>query len=129
MSYREPLKRAKGLGSNKSGGHEWLHSRFLMVLLVPLALWAMCFFYRHGFDDPAMLQIQFARPVVALPMAAFLFVLFMNLKHEMTNVFIDYVHCRNALYGCLIGLNVVMYGGLALSLFALLKVSLIGVWL
>jgi len=92
--FRTPLKRARGLGSGKTGTGHWWWQRVTAVLLVLLVPWLVGLLVSLvGVDVEAARHIV-ARPWSAIPLAAFVIAAFWHAKLGMQVVIEDYVHTR-----------------------------------
>jgi len=92
--FRTPLKRARGLGSGKTGTGHWWYQRVTAVLLVLLVPWLVGLLVSLvGVDFEAARHIV-ARPWNAIPLAAFVIAAFWHAKLGMQVVIEDYVHTR-----------------------------------
>jgi len=92
--FRTPLKRARGLGSGKTGTGHWWWQRVTAVLLVLLVPWLVGLLVSLvGVDFEAARHIV-ARPWNAIPLAAFVIAAFWHAKLGMQVVIEDYVHTR-----------------------------------
>ncbi len=93
-SRQDPLTRAKGRGSARSGTHHWLTQQYLSVALIPLVLYSLFSFVHQvllgsGYDD-AVAWLQFG------PNALFLLLMiFVGIWHGANGILgivEDYVH-------------------------------------
>jgi len=92
--FRTPLKRARGLGSGKTGTSHWWYQRVtavLLVLLVPWLIGLLVSLVGAGFEAARHVV---ARPWDAIPLAAFVIAAFWHAKLGMQVVIEDYVHTR-----------------------------------
>jgi succinate dehydrogenase / fumarate reductase membrane anchor subunit len=92
--FRTPLKRARGLGSGKTGTGHWWWQRVTAVLLVLLVPWLVGLLVSLVGVDFASAQDIVARPWNAIPLAAFVIAAFWHAKLGMQVVIEDYVHTR-----------------------------------
>lgn len=123
--YRTPLKRARRLGSAKSGtGHFWWQ-RVTAVVLALLVPWLVGTLVSLVGADLAQVRAVFARPYNAILMALFVVALFWHAKLGIQVVIEDYVHAR-ALELSLLVLNILLcsFGALA-SLYAIARIALL----
>lgn len=92
--YRTPLKRARGLGSGKTGtGHFWWQ-RVTAVFLVLLVAWLIGLLVSFVGADLATVQATIARPWNAIALAFTAVVMFWHAKLGVQVVIEDYVHAR-----------------------------------
>lgn len=92
--FRNPLQRARGLGSAKSGtGHFWWQ-RVTAVVLALLVPWLVGLLVSFVGSDLTGVQAALGRPWNAILMAVFAIALFWHAKLGMQVVIEDYVHVR-----------------------------------
>ena len=92
--YRTPLKRARGLGSGKTGtGHFWWQ-RVTAIFLIPLMAWVVGLLVSFVGADLAAVQLAVARPWNAIALSLFAILLFWHAKLGIQVVIEDYVHAR-----------------------------------
>lgn len=92
MGIQSPLKKAKGLGSAKSGSHHWWMQRISAVALIPLAIWFVVIVINTTVNDVSIVSI------LGSPMNTVLMILFFaaTLYHGTLGLQVvieDYVHC------------------------------------
>lgn len=92
MSLRNPLARAKGLGSAKDGTTHWWHQRLTAIALALLTPWFIVFAVGLLGADQAAVQAAIARPFTATLLAAFVLSLFWHARLGLQVVVEDYVH-------------------------------------
>lgn len=93
-SYRNPVGRARGLGSGKSGaGHFWWQ-RVTAVVLAILSPWLVGTLISLVGADLATVRAAFSGPWSAVFAAMFVIALFWHLKMGLQVVVEDYVHTR-----------------------------------
>jgi len=92
MNMTNPLARARGHGSAKSGVHHWIAQRVTAVFLVFLVGWMAYAMFSLAGADHAVAQAFIARPLNA---ALLILLLVMLLHHAMLGLQVvieDYVH-------------------------------------
>ena len=92
MSLRNPLARAKGLGSAKDGTTHWWQQRLTAIALALLTPWFVVFAVGLLGADQAAVQATVARPLTATLLAAFVLSLFWHARLGLQVVVEDYVH-------------------------------------
>jgi len=94
VPLRTPLKRARGLGSGKSGtGHFW-KQRVTAVVLAPLAIWFVATLVSLVGVDLETARGIIARPWNTIIFAVFLVTMFWHARLGLQVVIEDYVHTR-----------------------------------
>jgi succinate dehydrogenase / fumarate reductase membrane anchor subunit len=92
--FRTPLKRARGLGSGKTGtGHFWWQ-RVTAIVLALLVAWLLGLLVSLAGADLGAVRAAIARPWNAIPMAALAIAMFWHAKLGIQVVIEDYVHTR-----------------------------------
>ena len=89
-----PLKRARGLGSAKSGAHHWIIQRITAVALIPLCLWVIWLVLATLHGDYAQARALVHAPVNAALLIAFVLAVFWHTQLGLQVVIEDYVHTR-----------------------------------
>ena len=123
--YRTPLKRARRLGSGKSGtGHFWW-PRVPAIVLMLLVPWLVGTLVSMVGADLERVYDVFSRPYNAILMALFVVALVWHAKLGLQVVIEDYVHNRAAELALLV-LNILLcsLGALA-SLYAIARIALL----
>ncbi|TNJ34709.1 succinate dehydrogenase, hydrophobic membrane anchor protein [Arenimonas terrae] len=92
MSLRNPLARAKGLGSAKDGTTHWWNQRLTAVALALLTPWFVVFAVGLLGADQATVRGAIAQPVTATLLAAFVLSLFWHARLGLQVVVEDYLH-------------------------------------
>jgi succinate dehydrogenase / fumarate reductase, membrane anchor subunit len=92
MSLRDPLARARGLGSAKSGfGHWWAQrlSAVVLALLTPFVVFAMA---KYGIADYDALLALLANPICSAVLVLYVLALFWHARLGLQVVVEDYIH-------------------------------------
>ncbi|KAA2284439.1 succinate dehydrogenase, hydrophobic membrane anchor protein [Arenimonas fontis] len=89
---RNPLARAKGLGSAKDGVNHWWSQRLSAIALALLAPWFALFAASLAGADAETVRAAIARPWSASLLAAFVLALFWHARLGLQVVVEDYVH-------------------------------------
>ena len=124
--FRNPMKRARGLGSAKSGtGHFWWQ-RVTAIFLVPLVAWVLGMLVSLVGADYMTVHTTIAKPWNAIALALLALMLFWHAKLGIQVVIEDYVHQRaiEVTLQLLVTLACVL-GALA-SLYAIGRIALLG---
>ncbi len=91
---RDPLARARGLGSAKDGVHHWWLQRLTAIALALLSPWFVWLVVSLIGADRMTVRLTLAQPFTATLMVAFVVALFWHAKLGVQVVIEDYVHTR-----------------------------------
>ena len=91
---RNPLQRARGLGSAKDGVQHWWRQRVTAAALLVLGIWFVLLVLSLLHGGYAAAHAALARPLNAALMIAFLIALFWHMQLGVQVVIEDYVHTR-----------------------------------
>lgn len=103
-----PLRRARGLGSAKSGIHHWRALHFSSVALVPLVIWLVFSLIDVLGGDYAAAQAFVSSPLVAVLLVLTFIFLFYHSALGVQVIIEDYVPNHTAQYFAILGANLVM---------------------
>ncbi len=92
--FRNPLQRARGLGSAKSGTSHFWWQRVTAVVLALLVPWLVGLLVSFVGADLLSVQYALSRPWNAILLAVFVVALFWHAQMGMQVVIEDYVHTR-----------------------------------
>jgi succinate dehydrogenase / fumarate reductase membrane anchor subunit len=92
MSLRNPLSRAKGLGSAKGGTTHWWHQRLTAIALALLTPWFVVFSVCLLGAGQDQVRAAIADPLSAVFLSAFVLSLFWHARLGLQVVVEDYVH-------------------------------------
>ena len=92
MSLRNPLARAKGLGSAKDGTGHWWSQRLTAIALALLTPWFVVFVLAVAGIGQAALRDAISQPMTASLLAAFMLSLLWHARLGLQVVVEDYVH-------------------------------------
>lgn len=123
--FKTPLKRARGLGSAKSGAHHWWLVKVTSVMLIPLTLW---FFFSLMHIVATGGDYQMALDWVKKPYNSLLLVIFLgtNFYHAGLagqEIIIDYVPNHKVQVPAALFYRLFCYGIGALSIFSVLYIT------
>lgn len=124
--FQAPLSKAKGLGSAHDGVHHWMHQRISAVALVPLGLWLVYSLACHGNDSYADILTWIADPWTAAGLFLFIAAVSYHAVLGLQVIVEDYVHTPRWRYPSLLTIKLLMIVLPILSLFFLVKISLLG---
>jgi succinate dehydrogenase / fumarate reductase membrane anchor subunit len=121
---RNPMRKARGLGSAQSGVGHWWTQRVTAVALVALGIWFVILVLGLLHADYATARATVARPWNALLLVAFIIATFWHAVLGMQVVIEDYVHTRWLEVTSLLAIKfLAVLGGLA-SVLAVLRIAL-----
>ena len=123
--FRTPLKRARGLGSGKTGtGHFWWQ-RVTAIFLVLLVAWLVGLLVSFVGADLATVQAAIARPWNAIALAFTAVVMFWHAKLGVQVVIEDYVHVRAVEIALQLLVTLACALGALASLYAIGRIALL----
>lgn len=122
--YASPLRRAKGLGSARSGSGHWRLQRTTAVALIPLSVWFLAALIAQVSADRATASAWLGRPWVALPMILFLVVLFQHTRLGLQVILEDYIHSDRLKFALVTTVQAGCYLLMAIGIFSILLVAL-----
>lgn len=91
-ALRDPLKRARELGSAKHGVHHFVVQRLTALALIPLGIWFLIVAVGMLQGDYATARALVVQPFNAILMIAFLVALFWHAQLGVQVVIEDYIH-------------------------------------
>ena len=91
-SLRDPMKRARGLGSAKHGVQHFMQQRLTAVALIILVVWFMVVVLGMLHADHATARAVLGQPFNAVLMIAFVVALFWHAQLGLQVIIEDYVH-------------------------------------
>ena len=121
---RNPMRKARGLGSAQSGVGHWWTQRVTAAALVALGIWFVILVLGLLHADYATARATVARPWNALLLVAFIIATFWHAVLGVQVVIEDYVHTRWLEVTSLLAIKfLAVLGGLA-SVLAVLRIAL-----
>ncbi|HEX6550705.1 MAG TPA: succinate dehydrogenase, hydrophobic membrane anchor protein [Gammaproteobacteria bacterium] len=123
MSLRNPLARARGLGSAKEGTTHWMAQRVTALALIPLTLWFAYSVLRIMHGDYAHAYAWVHAPMAAVLLVILIGTAFYHAYLGLQMVIEDYVHGVWSKFGSLLLIKFICVL-LALSgIFAVLRIA------
>lgn len=122
--FRNPLQRARGLGSAKSGTSHFWWQRVTAIALALLVPWLVGLLVSFVGADDAAVRAALAKPFNAVAMALFAIALFWHAKLGMQVVIEDYVHTRTAEIALQLLVTLACVAGAFASLYAIGRIAL-----
>lgn len=121
---RNPLQRARGLGSAKDGVGHWWSQRLTAIALVVLVLWFVVLVLGLLGHDYQAVRASIARPWNALLMIAFIIAAFWHSVLGLQVVIEDYVHTRWLEVTSMIVIKLLAVAGVLAGTLAVLRIAL-----
>lgn len=121
---RNPLKRARGLGSAQSGVHHWWTQRVTAAALVLLGIWFVVLVLGLLHADYATARAAVAKPWNAVLLVAFLVTTFWHAVLGLQVVIEDYVHTRWKEVSLLVAIKFLAVLGALAGALAVLRIAL-----
>lgn len=120
-SLTTPLKRARGLGSAKSGVQHWWYQCLTAIVLIPLTLWAFWALVQLPTLDAASAAAFLSTPLQGIGIFALLTAMLWHAKLGLTVVVEDYVHWKTAKIVLLIAIKILAAAGIIATGLAVAK--------
>jgi succinate dehydrogenase / fumarate reductase membrane anchor subunit len=124
MNFENPLARAKGSGSAKSGTHHWWSQRASSILLLPLTLWLFWAFVRLSGADYASALAFISTPVNAGAAILLAGTVFYHAQLGMQVIIEDYAHPPWLEFFLQIGVKFACILGFLIAAIAVLKLAI-----
>jgi len=121
---RNPLKRARGLGSAQFGVSHWWTQRVTAAALIVLALWFVTLVLGLLHADYATARAAVAKPWNAVLLIAFVVTVFWHAVLGLQVVIEDYVHTRWKEIVLLVAIKFIAVLSVLASTLAVLRIAL-----
>jgi succinate dehydrogenase / fumarate reductase membrane anchor subunit len=92
--YRNPLKRARNIGSAKSGAAGWMGMQFTSIVLAVLSVWFVILVLTLVHADYATALRTIGHPIHATLMATFVIVTAWHTEVGLRNIYEDYIQAH-----------------------------------
>lgn len=122
--FKNPVARAKGLGSAKEGSHHWIAQRLTALGNLPLVLWMIWSLASLKDASHADASAFLAQPVNAILAALLVVSVTLHARLGLQVVVEDYVHCELSKTAILWGLQLLSVALIVAGVFSVLKVAL-----
>lgn len=123
MSFRTPVKQARGLGSARSGVRHWWVQRVTAIALIPLGVWFAASFIALLGADYATVTAWLSRPLNAVLTAVLVAVMFQHSWLGVQVVVEDYVHAEGVKIASLLLLKFIHVLLAVYGVFVVLSIS------
>jgi len=93
LSFKSDIKKAKNLGSSAHGSGHWLMQRLTALLIIPLSIWLVYFFYKTKELSYPGMTLLLKQPKNLIPM---LMLIITGLYHGLLGMQVvieDYISC------------------------------------
>lgn len=123
-AFKNPMSRARGLGSLHEGAHHWMAQRVTALSNFALMLWAICsvaMLAQGTYADMQAWISTFPNPVL---MALLVLSSFYHAALGLQVVVEDYVHCTLSRLLTLTAIRFALFAGAAGAIFSILKLAL-----
>jgi succinate dehydrogenase / fumarate reductase membrane anchor subunit len=121
---KTPLKRARGLGSAKSGTHHFIVQRVTAIALVPLVIWGIFLVLALVQADYAQARAIVHQSFAAIWLAALVNAKFWQAQLGLQVVIEDYVHTRWLEVCAQLAVQFFCAAGALACLFAIVRIAL-----
>ena len=121
---RNPLARARGLGSAKEGVSHWMLQRLTAVGLIFLTLWFVITVLSLIHADYATARASIARPWNAVMLIALIVTMFRHAVLGLQVVIEDYVHTRWLEVASLVAIKFIAVLAALMGVLAVLRIAL-----
>ena len=123
--FRTPLKRARALGSGRSGTGHWWWQRVTAVALVVLMAWLVGLLVSLVGADLLQARATIARPWNAIMLSLLVIVMFWHAKLGIQVIIEDYVHERLAAVLLQLLVTFACAAGALASLYAIARIAVL----
>lgn len=123
MSFRTPVKQARGLGSARSGVRHWWMQRVTAIALIPLGIWFAAAFIALLGADYLTVTAWLSRPINAVLAALLVAVMFHHSWLGIQVVVEDYVHAEGIKIASLLVIKFIHVLLAAFGVFVVLRIA------
>ena len=121
---RDPLKRARGLGSARTGVTHFMQQRITAIALIVLSIWFVAMVLGMLHADYASARAIVAQPLNSLVLIAFAIAVFWHTQLGLQVVIEDYVHSRGLEVAMQIAVKLLCFLGALASVLAVIRIGL-----
>lgn len=124
-SMRSKLAVVRGLGSAKDGVHHWWMQRLTAIALIPLTVWLVGALIGLIGAGPVLIRLWIAQPWNTILFGLFMMIGLYHGTIGMQVVVEDYVHRPFSKYALLIGLKLLLWLAMAMTIYAVFKIAFV----
>lgn len=121
---KNPIARARGLGSAGSGVGGWIKLRVTAIANAVLTIWFICFLMQALGASHTEFIALLAQPVHAIAMILFVISVFYHATLGCREIVEDYFHIEWMKIGKLVGIYLVFFAAGLACIFSVLKIAL-----
>ncbi len=123
-AFKNPISRARGLGSYHEGSHHWMAQRVTALSNLGLGLWAICSLTTLVQGTYADMHTWIASFPNSVLLALFILSTFYHAALGLQVVVEDYIHCELSKLLTLVAIRFTLFAGAAAAIFSILKLAL-----
>lgn len=121
---KNPMARARNLGSAHEGLHHWIMQRITAILLLPLIYWMAWSAIGLAHADYATVVAWLSQPCNTILMILSIVALFYHAALGCQVIIEDYLHTEWFKIAKLVSMKIVLFAGCVACIYAVLKVAL-----
>jgi succinate dehydrogenase / fumarate reductase membrane anchor subunit len=123
-AFKNPIARARGLGTGHDALHHWTAQRITAIANIPLTLWAVWAVVSNIGFTFAEINNWITQFPNAILMSLFIISSFYHAALGLQVVIEDYVHCQCAKISALLAVRLGLFALAATAIFSILKLAL-----
>ncbi|MDF4003258.1 succinate dehydrogenase, hydrophobic membrane anchor protein [Luteibacter sp. PPL552] len=121
---RNPLKRARNIGSAKSGAAAWMAMQFTSIVLAALSVWFVVLVLSLMHGDYASTRHSLGHPANATLMAVFVVLVAWHTELGLRNIYEDYIQTHWLLFWSVIVTRFALLVITAMALLSVIRLAL-----
>ncbi|MDF3981367.1 succinate dehydrogenase, hydrophobic membrane anchor protein [Luteibacter sp. PPL201] len=121
---RNPLKRARNIGSAKSGAAAWMAMQFTSIVLAALSVWFVVLVLSLMHGDYASIRHSLGHPANATLMAVFVVLVAWHTELGLRNIYEDYIQTHWLLFWSVIVTRFALLVITAMALLSVIRLAL-----